>query len=297
MAKSSKDALGAVGGRDLWLFEPEKLHLVTDKSHPLYDERVDLPVDEALVANIMFEDTGVIEPIVIAKDPETGKIDVVDGRQRVKACVEANKRRKKQGLEPFQIAGIPKRGQAHVLAGLMASTFIRQDDSPLGRAKKISRYIALGRTDEQAANQFGISVATVKNLVRVLDAPAAVRQAFEHGQDLDERRLQGGEDGAGGREEGGREARHRGAQDSREEALEERAEGARDRHGGEGADEARMAQRATVLGEDALRARNQLENVKAELAELPENEFRRGAIAAFSWMLGNDEALALLVGA
>lgn len=37
MAKNSIDAYGASGKTNVLMFEPEKLHLVTDKAHPLYD--------------------------------------------------------------------------------------------------------------------------------------------------------------------------------------------------------------------------------------------------------------------
>jgi ParB family chromosome partitioning protein len=50
------------------MFEPENLHLVTDKTHPLYDERIHLPISEAMVLNIM--DQGVLEPIIVWKDPK-----------------------------------------------------------------------------------------------------------------------------------------------------------------------------------------------------------------------------------
>ncbi|HBZ8892853.1 TPA: hypothetical protein MNB12_005465, partial [Klebsiella pneumoniae] len=49
-------------------FEPENLHLVTDKTHPLYDERVHLPIEEGMVLNIA--ELGVLEPIIVWKDPE-----------------------------------------------------------------------------------------------------------------------------------------------------------------------------------------------------------------------------------
>nr|VUD31419.1 Uncharacterised protein [Raoultella sp. NCTC 9187] len=52
MAKNSKDAYGANGKTNVLKFEPEKLHLVTDKAHPLYDERVHLPIDKGMVLNI-----------------------------------------------------------------------------------------------------------------------------------------------------------------------------------------------------------------------------------------------------
>ncbi|WP_308563976.1 hypothetical protein [uncultured Klebsiella sp.] len=46
MAKNSIDAYGASGKTNVLMFEPEKLHLVTDRTHPLYDERINLPLDE-----------------------------------------------------------------------------------------------------------------------------------------------------------------------------------------------------------------------------------------------------------
>jgi ParB family chromosome partitioning protein len=39
MAKDSKVVYGASGKTNVLTFEPENLHLVTDKTHPLYDER------------------------------------------------------------------------------------------------------------------------------------------------------------------------------------------------------------------------------------------------------------------
>jgi ParB family chromosome partitioning protein len=70
MAKNSIDAYGASGKTNVLMFEPENLHLVTDKTHPLYDERIHLPISEAMVLNIM--DQGVLEPIIVWKDPKAG---------------------------------------------------------------------------------------------------------------------------------------------------------------------------------------------------------------------------------
>ncbi|VUS25067.1 hypothetical protein [Klebsiella pasteurii] len=52
MAKNSIDVYGASGKTNVLNFEPENLHLVTDKTHPLYDERVHLPIEEGMVLNI-----------------------------------------------------------------------------------------------------------------------------------------------------------------------------------------------------------------------------------------------------
>lgn len=60
MAKNSIDVYGVSGKTNVLNFEPENLHLVTDKTHPLYDERVHLPIEEGMVLNIA--ELGVLEP-------------------------------------------------------------------------------------------------------------------------------------------------------------------------------------------------------------------------------------------
>ena len=187
MPKASRDSLNAKGKRDAYMFDPEDLVLVTDEKSSLYDERVNLPVDEALVLNIMFAPDGVpqgvLEPVNAARNTETGKVEVIDGRQRVKAAREANKRLKKKGMEPVWMPAILKRVNAHTSMGmLISSNEHRQDDSPLGKAKKAARYISLGRDESEIATLFGVSIASVKNMLGLLDAPAAVRNAVEAGK-------------------------------------------------------------------------------------------------------------------
>lgn len=63
MAKNSIDAYGASGKTNVLMFEPENLHIVTDKAHPLYDERVNLPIDEGMVLNI--KELDVLERIIV----------------------------------------------------------------------------------------------------------------------------------------------------------------------------------------------------------------------------------------
>lgn len=118
--KDTRAAHGAAAKKDMLLFEDDKLVLVTDEKHPLYDERVNLEPSEAMILNII--QYGVIEPVIVWKDPETGKTLVVDGRQRVKACREANKRIRKAGGEPHRIPAITRRADAGTSVGLMIST-------------------------------------------------------------------------------------------------------------------------------------------------------------------------------
>jgi ParB family chromosome partitioning protein len=181
MAKNSIEAYKAEGKTNLLLMLPEKLHIVEDDTgSALYDpERANLPLDEALVLNI--KEHGVIEPCIIWKDPETGKVFVVDGRQRTKCCVEANKRRKKEGLQPHTVPCVPRRDK-NTLMEVMISTFIRQDDTPINRAKKLARYMDLGHSEEQAAVTFGISKSTVRNMLGLAELPKDWQKAVQSGK-------------------------------------------------------------------------------------------------------------------
>ncbi|WP_242609785.1 ParB N-terminal domain-containing protein [Achromobacter xylosoxidans] len=95
--KKSKDVYGAEGQSNLLNFDPAKLTLVTDENSPLYDARVHLAVDEALARNIDYQ--GVLEPIAVSKNPETGETEVVFGRQRVKAARLANEWRRARATD------------------------------------------------------------------------------------------------------------------------------------------------------------------------------------------------------
>lgn len=180
MAKSSKDAYGANGQTNLLMFVPEALHLVEDPTHPLYDERIHLPLDEAMVLNIM--EYGVLQPIMVWKDPETGLTCVVAGRQRVRHTLEANKRLLVEGKEPLQVPGAVKRGSAIRMAGFRDSeNEIRQADTPLGRARKMSGHLDRGHDENDLAVMFGCSVKTVRETLTLLECTQAVQQAVESG--------------------------------------------------------------------------------------------------------------------
>ncbi|TQN52790.1 hypothetical protein FLW98_26640 [Raoultella planticola] len=180
MAKNSVDAYGASGKSNVLFFEPEKLHLVTDTSHPLYDERIHLPINEAMVLNIM--DQGVLEPIIVWKDPESGLACVVDGRQRVRHTLEANKRLVKSGESPLLVPAVTKRGSAVRMAQAMVSANeIRQADTPLGRAKKMADALERGHDEQDLALMFGVGIQTVRATLALLDATQAVKDAVEAG--------------------------------------------------------------------------------------------------------------------
>lgn len=161
-----------------FLLEPEKLTLITDKAHPLFDSRVGLPIDEGMVRSIMA--FGVKEPILVCKDgPNTV---VVDGLQRVKNAIEANRRLCGENKEPVLVKAIIERGSEEDLYGVkILANECRQEDLPLIKAEKLRKYLAMGRSEAQAAVVFGTTLATIKQLIVLQDLAAPVRTAIGRG--------------------------------------------------------------------------------------------------------------------
>ncbi|PQP06938.1 hypothetical protein C5615_38250 [Burkholderia cepacia] len=87
MSRNSIAACVAAGKRNVLFFDPDALTLITDPAHPLFDRRALLPFDEARVRNIRYR--GVLETILVNRDPQTGEVVVVDGRRRVIHAGEA----------------------------------------------------------------------------------------------------------------------------------------------------------------------------------------------------------------
>ena len=188
MPKASRDALKAKGKSDIWYFDPNDVVLVEDKTSPVYDERVHNTFNESLVQSMMYAPDGVTPQGVLeilngSRNPETGKVEITDGRQRTLACREANKRFKKQGLPPLRLPVHLKRvNDSQRMAMMIATNEGRTEDSPMNRALKAQRYINLGHDEKEVAKLLCTSESTVKNLLRLLDAPAVVRQAVNSGK-------------------------------------------------------------------------------------------------------------------
>jgi len=181
MGTNSKTTYGADGSSNLLSFYPEKLTIVTDPSHPLYDERHALPFDEATVRNMMAY--GVLEPIIVTRDPDTGAVLVVDGRQRVKNAAEANRRLDAEGRPMILVPATTRKGDsAATMMGVMVATNqLRQADPPLVIANKMQRMKALGQDDDAVALAFGCNRKTVEGYLSLLDCAKPVQKAIEGG--------------------------------------------------------------------------------------------------------------------
>jgi ParB family chromosome partitioning protein len=181
----SKNLIENATRNNLWLVDPDDLYIIgldTDDGpdHPLYDPRHNQPVPESMIRNVMYH--GVLEPVLVRKDGDD-RLDVVAGRQRVRAAREANIRLVEQGKLPIKVAVIAKKGDSSKMMGIMISeNEIRRDDSPLAKGRKAQRLIDFGSSLEEVAVVFGVDPKSISNWLKLLDCDDKVQQAVEAGQ-------------------------------------------------------------------------------------------------------------------
>lgn len=177
----------ALNGKRLNAFGmfPEDLTIVgldTDDGpeHPAYDERIHLPLSEPFVLNV--ERFGVLEDVLVRKNGP--RVEVLVGRQRVRAQREVNARRAKLGLEPRRIRVNIRQAasDAEVVAVIVSENEHRRQDDPIVRAKKAARIISFGGNEEDVALAFGITKPHAKNLLGLLDLDTAVQKLISSGE-------------------------------------------------------------------------------------------------------------------
>lgn len=133
-----------------------------------------------------IDDVGVLQPILVQKNPETGKTEVIVGRQRVKNCAEANRRRAARGEEPRLVPAVARTYARHkpdAAADLMViENEHRQADTPMVRAAKMARLRDMGRSDEQLARIFHCTPQTVRATLALTTVTSAVAAAVDAGK-------------------------------------------------------------------------------------------------------------------
>lgn len=183
----SKQSYGSLGRTDLHWYDPNDLTIVTEPTHPLYDERANMPPNPKYIASI--KQLGVLEPVLcrVNGQDENGKqiVEVMEGRQRTRCTRIANEQLIAEGLTDrvHRVPVILKKVDNKVAEDIMISgNEIRTNDAPLVRARKLQRYLDRGRSIEEAMTTFGIkSQTTVKNLLTLLDLDEEVQKEIEKG--------------------------------------------------------------------------------------------------------------------
>lgn len=181
----SKQTYGSLGRTDLHWYDPNDLTVVVDPTHPLFDERANMPINRAYVESI--KKLGVLEPVIarVNGQDDDGKpiVEIMEGRQRTRCTRVANEELVKEKKEPHRVPVILKKYDGDTAMDVMiAGNEIRTQDGPLVRARKLQRYMDRGRSIRDAMTTFGIkSEATVKGLLMLLDLDEEVQREVEKG--------------------------------------------------------------------------------------------------------------------
>jgi ParB family chromosome partitioning protein len=145
-----------------------------DKSHPLFDPRVDWPVEESFLRSIAT--LGVKAPVVVVRDGD--RLLVSDGRQRVKAARILAEQAEQAGEPVLRVPYV------EVIADRKRSALIsvslnehRKDDSVLDRALKSVRFMDIVGDTEEVAQAFGRTPTTIKNWAFLAAAEPCIHEA------------------------------------------------------------------------------------------------------------------------
>jgi ParB family chromosome partitioning protein len=172
------------GRFDAFRFDPSKLVIIgldTDDGpeHPLWDERIKLPLDEAMVKSVMK--IGVKETIIVRKRPDGGA-EVVNGRRRTMHAREANRRLEELGEPLLAVPAVLERGDDDHHAEVMVSlNEIRVNDDVLVKAAKAKRMLDRCGDVERVATAFGVTDRTVHTWVKLDELPKTVKKAVSEG--------------------------------------------------------------------------------------------------------------------
>jgi ParB family chromosome partitioning protein len=175
--------LAIQGGKDtLSADERGPLDTDTDKSHPLYDERLKtVKLTPEWVSNI--NTFGVKEVVEVVKIGDKGIPFLVNGRTRVRAARVATKQREKEGLPPVMVEAKLTRLDDVGMLRDMISLNIHFEDSTATKIAKLKRLMERGVSVDDCANVFGIRVATAKAWLAYDDtAIPAVKKAVNAGK-------------------------------------------------------------------------------------------------------------------
>lgn len=180
----AKTALPGQSRLTAFAVDPDELTIVgldtkDGPEHPLYDERIGLPVEDAFVRNI--QEYGVLEPVLVRRSGDA--IEVLDGRQRVRGAREAKRRQALAGELTVKVPVMVRRDDGFRAMGVMLSANEhRRADESLVKARKAQRMLDQAAPEATVANALGVSVAHLRNLLKLLELAPPVQKLVEVGK-------------------------------------------------------------------------------------------------------------------
>lgn len=137
--------------------------------HYLYDERVTLPLDPAMVLNIAA--IGVREPVYVTVEGrgDTKRVLCVDGRRRILHARAANEKLAEQGEPLISVPVRAEKGMSEKEAMDVSVSLneIRVQDPVMVKVAKAARMKARGHSQAEIARAFGVDPQTVWMWLRI----------------------------------------------------------------------------------------------------------------------------------
>lgn len=177
---------GSEGRKDLHLYDPNKLLIVTDPANVLCQEiRNKTPTPKWLVNSILRN--GVTTPIKCRRGAKVDgefQMEIVVGRQRVKAAREANKILVKQGKDPVTVKVESVVGDdAYMLFLMQSENSERVEMSALEKAETAAMAINRGTPEQKVVtDSFRGNKADYERHMALLNCHAEVIAAVEDGR-------------------------------------------------------------------------------------------------------------------
>jgi ParB family chromosome partitioning protein len=159
--------------------DDDRVVIITDPSHRLYDKRVELPIDPSMVESIADPNVGMIEPVVVRKVGD--EYQVVDGRQRVRAARAA---KEKYPERKIRIKMLPQTLTDYYAAvqSSIANTQ-RVDDSAIIKGRNAKRMKEMGAEDGELVTMFGVELRTIQQWMKLSeDASEELETALNAGE-------------------------------------------------------------------------------------------------------------------
>jgi ParB-like chromosome segregation protein Spo0J len=151
--------------------------------HQLWDERINDPLNESMIKNIMA--LGVIEPIIVVVEGagDSRRAVVVDGRGRTRHAREANRLLKERGEPGLVVPVVAEKGMSEKDQQLFAVSLneIRRDDPVMVKAAKAARMKQRGSSSQDIALAFGVDPQTVSLWLSINGLSDDVKEAINAG--------------------------------------------------------------------------------------------------------------------
>jgi ParB-like chromosome segregation protein Spo0J len=143
-------------GRTLKFVAIDSVRLITDKSHALYDPRIEKPLDSFFAADVA--EKGIRQPIAIRADGT-----ILAGRQRYRAAKECGMTH----LPVIVFDGELSDAEAFMYA--QAENVLRVDDDAATRVANARRLFDMGAALEDVSRTFRVPMSTVKSYLNIIE--------------------------------------------------------------------------------------------------------------------------------